>query len=111
MSLQVASTPPRKQTTVDLIRAASEATPAVRKESGAQGQKIVLDGFEKRREAMSREMSGRWVGPCKLADFFKLTMPIELEKGSKEILPKINKKHFAGKKPVSEKAMVKKIVG
>ncbi|KAF4602944.1 hypothetical protein EYR38_003348 [Pleurotus pulmonarius] len=106
----VQSTPPRKQTTVDLIRAASEATPIVKKESGAQGQKIVLDGFEKRREAMSREMSGRWVGPCKLADFFKLTMPIELEKGSKEILPKINKKHFAGKKPVSEKAMVKKII-
>ncbi|KAG9227028.1 hypothetical protein CCMSSC00406_0009990 [Pleurotus cornucopiae] len=110
MSLPFQSTPPRKQTTLDLIRAESQATPITRKESGAQGQKIELDGFEKKREAMCREMSGRWVGPCKVADFFRLTMPIELKKGSKEQLPKINKKFFAGKKPASEKAMVKKTI-
>lgn len=111
MALPLQGTPPRKQTTLDLILAESQATPIVKKESGALGQKIEPDGFEKKREAMCREMSGRWVGPCKLADFFKLTMPIELEKGSKEILPKMNKRYFAGKKPATEKAMVKKTVG
>ncbi|KAF9487103.1 hypothetical protein BDN71DRAFT_1478799 [Pleurotus eryngii] len=59
---------------------------------------------------MCREMSGRWVGPCKVADFFKLTMPIELKKGRKEKLPKIDKKFFAGKKPANEKAMTKTII-
>ncbi|KAF4602930.1 hypothetical protein EYR38_003334 [Pleurotus pulmonarius] len=59
---------------------------------------------------MSQEMSGRWVGPCKVADFFKLTMPIKLRKGSKEELPKIDKKFFAGKKPANKKAMVKKTI-
>ncbi|KAF4607760.1 hypothetical protein EYR40_000095 [Pleurotus pulmonarius] len=110
MALPSQGTPPRKQTTLDLILAESQATPIVKKESGALGQKIEVDGFAKKREAMSREMSGRWVGPCKVADFFKLTMPIELKKGSREILPKMNKKYFAGKKPVSEKAMVKKTI-
>ncbi|KAF4579736.1 hypothetical protein EYR36_001555 [Pleurotus pulmonarius] len=59
---------------------------------------------------MSQEMSGRWVGPCKVADFFKLAMPMELRKGSKEKLPKIDKKFFAGKKPANKKAMVKKTI-
>ncbi|KAL4256666.1 Fungal-type protein kinase domain-containing protein [Pleurotus pulmonarius] len=59
---------------------------------------------------MSQEMSGRWVGPCKVADFFKLTMPMKLRKGSKEELPKIDKKFFAGKKPANKKAMVKKTI-
>ncbi|KAF9494292.1 hypothetical protein BDN71DRAFT_1496587 [Pleurotus eryngii] len=59
---------------------------------------------------MYREMSGHWVGPCKVADFFKLTMPIELKKGRKEKLPKIDKKFFSGKKPANEKAMTKTII-
>lgn len=111
MSLQVQGTPPRKETTVDFIRAESQATPVSRKESGVLGQKIEHDGFVKKREAMCREMSGRWVGPCKVADFFELTMPIELKQGSKEKLPNINKRFFARKKPANEKAMTKTIVG
>ncbi|KAF4607773.1 hypothetical protein EYR40_000108 [Pleurotus pulmonarius] len=59
---------------------------------------------------MSQEMSGRWVGPCKVADFFKLTMPIYLRKGNKEKLPKIDKKFFVGNKPANKKAMVKKTI-
>ncbi|KAF7439781.1 hypothetical protein PC9H_000117 [Pleurotus ostreatus] len=59
---------------------------------------------------MSREMSGRWVSPCKVADFFKLTMPIKLRKGSIEKLPKIDKRFFAGQKPGNQKAMAKKTI-
>ncbi|KAF4602929.1 hypothetical protein EYR38_003333 [Pleurotus pulmonarius] len=78
------------------------------------GDKAVLQ-FMKKSEGgtegvMSQEMSGRWVGPCKVADFFKLTMPMKLRKGSKEKLPKIDKKFFAGKKPANKKAMVKKTI-
>ncbi|KAJ8701075.1 hypothetical protein PTI98_004038 [Pleurotus ostreatus] len=51
---------------------------------------------------MCQEMSGYWVGPCEVDDFFELTMPLDLKEGEAEELPNIDEKFFARKKPANE---------
>ncbi|KAJ8701062.1 hypothetical protein PTI98_004026 [Pleurotus ostreatus] len=92
--------PPRKRT---IDPALVQATPVSRKYSGLiQTQTLDPDDFKKKRAGMCLEMSGYWVGPCEVDDFFELTMPLDLKEGEVEELPNIDRKFFAGKKPGNE---------
>lgn len=107
--VEVLVSPPRKRT---IDPALVQATPIFRKYSGLiQSQNLDPDDFTKKRAGMCLEMSGYWVGPCEVDDFFKLTMPLDLKEGEVEELPNIDKKFFARKKPADEDEVYAELVG
>lgn len=100
------NTPPRNKNAQFLTQL--ESTPASRKASGYKNFQAQRHGYETNRRAMSREMTGNWVGPCPVQGFFNLTMP--LEENAEETLADIPTTFFTEFHPKNERDVYKKMV-
>ncbi|KAF4607802.1 hypothetical protein EYR40_000137 [Pleurotus pulmonarius] len=99
-------TPPRNKNALFLTQL--ESTPPSRKASGYKNFQARRDGFETNRRAMSREMTGNWIGPCPVQDFFNLTMPFK-KSDTKETLADIPTTFFTQFQPKNERDVYKKM--